>query len=458
MDNQKRKIPDIKIYAVPFDHSADTFHQTLAGLNKARNRIYLTDSSSADPAVFVGRLKLDGAGDPEFGDQTPPGWTVQVLDVGATRPYIPAGLVPRDGGGVIAGLINVEALGLACFTGDGRLDESFGTNGVVKFDIPTDARSPERTALKRDRKKGPSPLIDGSAGVLALGENDVIYALMGGRFVRSGAVVRFKSDGQLDDEFGKSGVVTVKYQNENTAPVAIIAAKEKQIIVVGTISGGQDKYRLFIARYNENGSPDDTFGREGFILYNWESLDLEKVPSQMELSSVVLHQDGGCFAAGYVSTSEFKRKGVVLRVSSEGQPDLRFNGGKPLLFQVPKPGAPNEYFDTDFQFSGATVPYDGRLVVGGGVEDRTSGYSREMLFVRFNRDGTLDTSFTSTGWLTFRPDESKVSYIHNLAVATLPDADVIYASGDAGESDGPNDHKGFVLEITVPVLAKNGGR
>lgn len=456
--SKNKKAAVSRVFEVRFSEIAIMRHLTMTALNAPKDKLYVTDSSLYLPSVFVSRLTLDGTVDTEFGGIE--GWRAEDFQDIGSAPFNPAGLLPRSStsdldGGVIAGLYVDDALGLVSFNADGTLDSDFGEAGKVvhrlfeRIEIDDDAA--EEFAEKYGRRRtadGERLTVDGSMGVLAAGEDGKFYGLIGGRFSKSGALMRMLPSGKLDEAFGRGGVVTIKYEDKGTGPVSVVSAGREGVVVVGTIGNRGTGFELFLVRYSLNGELDEGFGTGGYVLVDYRAIGLPGTPFQMEFNHVVRHQDGGYFAAGSVMGGG--TSGLVVRVDNKGHFVGDFNSGKPLLFQVPAPDAPGEYLNTDFLFGGLSVQSDGKLIVSGGVEERSSGYARDALVARFTQEGIPDTSFTPTGWLTFRPaigseEEAKVSYMQNLIIGATNET--IYAAGDAGPDDDVIEQLGFVAEI-----------
>jgi uncharacterized delta-60 repeat protein len=145
--------------------------------------------------------------------------------------------------------------------------------------------------------------------------------------------------GALDPDFDIDGRVRTNfspYTDETLVAHPIARAPGGKIVVAGT-SSGSDPGVALLARYNPDGSPDDTFGTDGLV-----TLDLG---------------------------------------------DLGF---------VPfDPPGPTNYFGTRDAFSGIAVDSQGRVVLAGCSFDPDTGY--DFAAVRLNPDGSLDTSFDFDG-------------------------------------------------------------
>ena len=444
MENQQPAADDVIDFKAPFTLPENKFHTTTAALNTSNDKLYLTDSSIDLPAVYVARVELEGSPDKDFGEG---GWKAEQLDLDGYLVYNPAGLVPRGTAGadegVIAGICTENAFGLVCFNADASLDTGFGSEGKIVHRLLSAIKLNELKDEKSSEKNQRFKVVGSSGNLAPSGANDgKFYGLMGGRFAEAGVLMRFLPDGKLDETFGAGsklpqGMVDVKYKDEGTGPVAVVHADRDGVVVVGTI-GRRGGFKLFFARYTQSGALKEDFGENGFAVFTPAELGLPTNAFQMELNHVVKHPDGGFFASGYVMDDG--TKGVIVRVDTFGKPDERFNGGKALQFEVP--GAD----ETDFLFGGLALQFDGTLVAGGGVVDRSQGYTRDMLVARFLLTGELDTRFFERGWLRHRPFDNDYASMSNLLIH--PDDKTIFLSGDAGTDDSLSRQEGVVVSIS----------
>jgi uncharacterized delta-60 repeat protein len=80
------------------------------------------------------------------------------------------------------------------------------------------------------------------------------------------AIVRYNSNGSLDNTFDTDGIVTLDFDNtDDYGSSVIIQPEDGKIIVVG-YSFINSIYQLTLARYNSNGSLDNTFGTNGKVV------------------------------------------------------------------------------------------------------------------------------------------------------------------------------------------------
>lgn len=150
---------------------------------------------------------------------------------------------------------------------------------------------------------------------------------------------------------------------------SVIQQADGKLVVAG-FSSGNDGFAL--ARYNINGTLDASFGGDGTLTTDLGSFfDVGH--------SVIQQADGKLVMAGYADY-DF----VLVRYNLDGTLDASFSGDGKLTTDV---GA--------YDRNGTVIQQaDGKLVVAGS-DDVDSGFA----LVRYDLDGTLDTSFSGDGKL-----------------------------------------------------------
>ncbi|MEP0548967.1 MAG: T9SS type A sorting domain-containing protein [Rhodothermales bacterium] len=317
------------------------------------------------PADFaVVRFLPDGALDAAFGE----GGTVVTALSGGTD-LAQDVLVQPDGKLVAAGYTSNEPgqsteqrFALVRFLSDGTPDPAFGGDGIVT------------------EPGGAEDDIYVQACGLTLGVDDrLIAAGMSGSAV---VVARFEPDGTLDADFGEDGVVrsTGLGPGDDHARTLLIQPDGK-LIVVGHADTHDDglspRSSIIVARYEETGALDATFGAEGTTA--------TRTPGPLSyVADAVLQPDGRVVVGG--STHRAGASGldfVLARYLPDGTPDPDFGEGG----VVAPPIAPNV-------FSSAVLRTDdGRLIVVGYA-------AYDVLLARYLPNGGLDASFGSGGVLS----------------------------------------------------------
>jgi uncharacterized delta-60 repeat protein len=178
--------------------------------------------------------------------------------------------------------------------------------------------------------------------------------------------------GDLDTTFAGTGKVRLGFGGGKDEAKSA-AQVDGKLVVAGNFSNGQNTF-LIIIRYNNDGSFDTTFGNGG------------KVQMQIDdfgITRAVQIQTDGKIAVAVVTFGEF----VVLRFNTDGSPDTTFDGDG-----MASAGFPDSYSSrTDAMI----LQRDGKIVVAGTVSTPYNAY--DFGVVRFNTDGSLDTTFNGNG-------------------------------------------------------------
>ncbi len=129
---------------------------------------------------------------------------------------------------------------------NGALDLTFGTNGVVKANIG-------------NKSVGNFLALDAGGNVVVVGSTANVNA--NNTFL----VVRLTSSGAFDSTFGTNGIVTTAIGDISQAYDVALQADGKIVVVGSTTSSSNFLNQFAIARYNTDGSLDNTFGTNGII-------------------------------------------------------------------------------------------------------------------------------------------------------------------------------------------------
>jgi uncharacterized delta-60 repeat protein len=179
---------------------------------------------------------------------------------------------------------------------DGSLDKGFGEGGAALSACPPGGRDWGRSiAIQRDGK-----II--VAGNSLLRENTNILLL------------RYNANGKPDTSFGMGGAASyqsmVKKGNWGQA-VALLA--DGKILIVGNSLSGPKK-EAYIARCNNDGTLDRSFGKEGFV-------PASGPPDSNNWGFAITTQpDGKIIVVGYAQSGK-NRDILVARYNNDGRPD-----------------------------------------------------------------------------------------------------------------------------------------
>jgi uncharacterized delta-60 repeat protein len=244
------------------------------------------------------------------------------------------------------------------FAQDGSLDLSFDTDGRVTTTIGTFDDAARSMALQTDGKI----LVAGQS----YGSSDYDFA-----------VVRYNSDGSLDNTFGTGGIVTTPIGSGDDFAKSIAIQSDGKIVVAGySYNGSIDVIAL--ARYNTNGTLDNTFSGNG-VLTTVEGIYAEYA------QSVAIQSDGKIVVAGGIlNVGGFDVR--VARYNTDGSLDNTFDTDGLVVTAVT--ANYNDYANA------VKIQTDGKIVVAGFAN---SGLESNFMLLRYNTDGSLDNTFDTDG-------------------------------------------------------------
>jgi uncharacterized delta-60 repeat protein len=279
----------------------------------------------------------------------------------------------RPGRGVPRRL-RLEALEERTLLSAGDLDPTFGNGGLVASVLGF----AHNVAVQPDGRL----LVVGGAG----------------NFDTSGfAVARYNPDGSLDGSFGHAGLVITTFPGYTGASATSVAVQaDGSIVVAGSASISGDKmtrHVFAVARYADNGSPDESFGNGGLVATDFDGTDAVGY-------SMAVQADGGIILAGTAGRPAHYQFALA-RYASDGSLDGSFGTGGKVTTSFPG-------FQGAGAFSVAVQP-DGRIVAAGSAASR-------FALARYASDGTLDDSFGTGGLVTLSFGGTFVDAAESVAV------------------------------------------
>ena len=287
---------------------------------------------------------------------------IQTTSIGSVQDIAYSVAIQSDGKIVAAGYSHNGSnndFAVVRYSTDGSLDTTFGTAGKVITAIGSGTDVANYVVVQSDGK------------IVAAG-----YSHNGSNV--DFAVVRYSTDGSLDTSFGTGGKVTTAVGSSNDTGRSVVMQSDGKIIVVGSSENSTDT-DFAVVRYNTNGSLDTTFSSDGKVTTAIGS-------GNDGANSVVLQSDGKIVVAG-VSFETFEVFAVV-RYTSTGSEDATFSGDGKVTTAV---GSSQD------QARSVVLQSDGKIVAAG-FSDNGSNY--DFAVVRYNADGSLDTTFSGDGIVT----------------------------------------------------------
>ncbi|WP_374089091.1 cadherin-like domain-containing protein [Methylomicrobium lacus] len=278
-------------------------------------------------------------------------------DIEGSRDFGYSVAVQADGKILLAGVgystDHISSFALVRYNPDGSLDAGFSGDGKLTTYFGDQGSEAYSVAVQTDGK------------ILLAGHSDRGYTL-----------ARYNQDGSLDASFDRDGTLTTAISGGHEFAKSVIVQADGKILAAGQSLLSTDNYAFSLARYNPNGSLDTSFSGDGKLItdlggqYDWGY-------------SVTVQADGKILLAGTSNLSgnfDF----ALVRYNADGSLDASFDGDGKLT--------------TDFDGgsdagNSVTVQAEGKILVAGH-----SG--NDFALVRYNADGSLDTSFDGDGKLT----------------------------------------------------------
>jgi len=220
---------------------------------------------------------------------------------------------------------------------------------------------------------------------LAVQQDDKIVAV--GPASGGYALIRFNPDGSLDSTFGNAGHAINDFSPPTLSlPTQLALQKDGKIVIAGWGSGGTFSIEFALARYNSNGTLDQTFGTGGKVVTGFFGF-------QDEIYGIAIQPDGKIVAAGRAGKVGVGFLFAVARYNSNGSLDTSFADGGKFTYNFSDPRA----YDVAIQSaSEVAIQIDGKIVVVGTTLAFPTFY--DFVTVRLNTDGTFDRSFAGSGY------------------------------------------------------------
>jgi len=256
---------------------------------------------------------------------------------------------------VVAGTCDdIENFAVLRYNSDGSLDTDFNSTGIVTTSVGNGYEELGLSVVLQPDQK----IVVAGAGTRTGMSNDF-------------AVVRYNQDGSLDTDFNGTGIVTTPL-TVNSIGRSVALQADGKLVVAGDTWGPESTF--VVVRYNQDGSLDTDFKGTGIVTTSIGEADSGR--------AVLLQPDGKIVVAGR-SSSQF----AVLRYTTAGELDTDFNGTGIVTTPV----------GTNSEGTSAAIQGDGKIVVAGLGE---TGGNNDFAVVRYNSNGSLDTTFNGTGIVT----------------------------------------------------------
>ena len=254
-----------------------------------------------------------------------------------------------------ANVIPSENFLVARYTEDGFPDSSFSQDGFDTTGLNNYLDEPSVIAIQPDGK------------IVLSGKS---YNLNSDMFF---GTVRYNTDGTLDSSFGAGGKVSTLAGNSFMKCEAVDFGPGGKIIIGGQLL--MSTYDAIVIRYNSDGSPDSSFGGTGIVI--------PSLPDRQIFWSLAYQPDGKILAGGWSGTSVglggYPGGFFMMRFDSAGTLDSSFNGNGIMLDTIAGVNAPSMILQPD-----------GKIILGGTGRFQSNNH---FALARYLPDGSPDSTF-----------------------------------------------------------------
>ena len=285
----------------------------------------------------------------------------------------------------------------------GDLDTRFGNGGTVQTDFSGGDDYGFGAKIQADGKT----VVVGQSGVYPLFHT---------------ALIRYNKNGALDRTFGNGGKIVAPLDPGGDGSTALAFQSDGKIVTAGSVIHNNFLLAFVTARFNSDGTLDQTFGTNGVVQTTFGD-------SSAEGNDVVLQADGKIVVVGFTGAGSYTNNNnfALVRFNPDGTLDQTFGTGGMVKSNAGMAWS-------------VALQSDGKLLVGGTNESNP----HRFMLARYNPDGTLDNTFGTSGVVT-----TPIGFgdAFSFGMGLLSDGRIVLA----GYSETTHDH-----DFTVACYTANG--
>jgi uncharacterized delta-60 repeat protein len=205
----------------------------------------------------------------------------------------------------------------------------------------------------------------------------------GSYFLSNILVMRLNSNGTIDSSFGEGGTVRTNIYSVNNLSVDdafAIKVLTNGTILIGGTSYDYAQHRMVFVEYKSNGVINTSFGSGGAVLIDINHRD-------DEIFDMAVQPDGKIIGAGEYFNVTSSYDVAVVRLLSNGSLDNTFGTNGIVTTRV---GAGGDVAKS------IALQSNGKIVIAGSTRTTTQAKD-DILSIRYNENGTIDSSFGLNG-------------------------------------------------------------
>lgn len=304
--------------------------------------------------VFLERLNPNGSIDSSFGlNGTVQYDTSKYDDVLSIK-------IQKDGKVVTAGQAKsplypvANVFTLHRFNANGSIDSTFGTNGDIYIHLGDGNTTANDLVIQDDGK-----IVAG--GFINIYVDNVAHAYI--------TLIRFNTDGSLDNGFASNGIDTIFINSPYDFGVSLALQKDQKILA-SHFSLNNGKYSFALLKFQKDGGVDSSFGYNGLVKTSLSGND--------NAFSVCIDSSGGIYQTGIAGTDI----GLV-KYKSSGALDSSFGNNGIVITSISN--------GQDIAFS-VKAQQDAKILIGGYTQN-DSGY--DFVIARYSNEVILPVSLVN---------------------------------------------------------------
>jgi len=241
-------------------------------------------------------------------------------------------------------------------------------------------------------------------------------------------IARYLPDGTLDTSFGTNGKVAVIEvlpggYGSKAVGADMALQSDGKIVLIGSEVIAQ---KILVQRYTSDGVLDTTFGADGTVNVP------RGYPPFLEGNSIVVQPDGKIVGTGWEYTfpaTPYYDASLVFRLTADGAMDTSFGPS----------GTGIESFVNGYDGSKVLLQPDGKILTVGMRWNPSYGLLGDILLIRYNPNGSLDSTFGTGGSATYTINGANVD---TRDAAILPDGKIL-----VGGYFSPNPYHSFIARF-----------
>ena len=262
---------------------------------------------------------------------------------------------------------------LTRFNPDGSVDTSFGQSGIASSGYTPNPLSPNN----------PFPNINQPTAIITQANGNILLIGTGRSTSSDIGIQRYFSNGSLDSSFGNNGTLNIILGQTSLQPLDTKLDSQGRLVISGSAGvPNNSSAHGFIARLNQDGTPDSTFNGTGIVT--------KQIYSNITTAfyAVSPEPDGSVVTGGatYPSNNQALYQGILVKYSSTGTLDTSFSNSGVLDIGVP-----------NYNYVGAlTTDQTGNVYAADSMQPPSSSTLPTKVY-KFTSSGAPIQSFGANG-------------------------------------------------------------